>query len=113
MKINGHYRGYTGGFLRVNLANRHVDRDAKYFQYDTLRKFVGGKGLGAYVLYNEVKSGAAPLGPDNKFILLTGPLTGTGVMTASRLTIVAKGPATGYWLDTGAGGFFGKGIEAG
>jgi len=111
MQIKGHYRGYAGGFLRVNLATGQVNLDTKYFQYEILRQFLGGKGLGSYVLYNEVKPGADPLGQDNKIILLTGPLTGTGVMTACRLTMVAKGPATGYWLDTGAGGFFGTELK--
>jgi aldehyde:ferredoxin oxidoreductase len=111
MKINGHYRGYSGGFLRVNLTTRQANLDTKYHQYEILRQFLGGKGLGSYVLYNEVKPGADPLGPGNKFILLTGPLTGTGVMTACRLTLVSKGPATGYWLDTGAGGFFGTELK--
>ena len=111
MEIKGHHRGYAGGFLRINLATRQVVLDMKYLRYEVLRKFVGGKGLGSYVLYNELKAGADPLGPDNKVVLLTGPLTGTGVMTASRITIVAKGPATGYWLDTGAGGFFGTELK--
>jgi len=112
MLINGHARGYVGGFLRVNVTTGHVSVDTQYFQLETLRQFLGGKGLGSYVLYKELKAGADPLGPDNKIILLTGPLTGSRAMTGSRLCFVSKGPATGYWLDTGAGGFFGPELKS-
>lgn len=111
MLINGSYRGYVGGLLRVNLTIRQVNLDTQYFQYDIARQFLGGKGLGSYVLFKELKIGVDPLGPDNKIILLTGPLTGTGAMTGNRLCFVAKGPVTGGWLDTGAGGFFGPGLK--
>lgn len=111
MQINGHYRGYTGGLVRINLATKRIERDTEYFGYETLTKFLGCKGLGSYILYNELKSGVDPLGPNNKFLLLAGPLTGTGAMTASRLTIMSKGPVTGYWLDSGAGGFFGTNLK--
>jgi len=111
MQMNDHHRGYAGGFLRVNLTTRQVNLDTQYYQYQMIRQFLGGKGLGSYVLYKELKPGVDPLGPDNKVILLTGPLTGSGAVTGSRLCIVAKGPATGYWLDTGAGGFFGPALK--
>ena len=111
MQMNDHHRGYAGGFLRVNLTTRQVKLDTQYYQYEMMRQFLGGKGLGSYVLYKELKPGVDPLGPDNKVILLTGPLTGSGAVTGSRLCIVAKGPATGYWLDTGAGGFFGPALK--
>ncbi len=111
MKIRDHYRGYAGGFLRIDFTARRVNSDTQYFEYDTVRQFVGGKGLGSYMLYNELKPGTDPLGPDNKVILLTGPMTGSGAVTGSRLCLVAKSPATGYWLDTGAGGFFGTELK--
>jgi len=111
MQMNDHHRGYAGGFLRVNLTTRQVHLDTQYYQYEIMRQFLGGKGLGSYVLYRELKPGVDPLGPDNKVILLTGPLTGSGAVTGSRLCVVAKGPATGYWLDTGAGGFFGPALK--
>jgi aldehyde:ferredoxin oxidoreductase len=111
MKIRDHYRGYAGGFLRIDVTARWANLDTQYFQYDTVRQFMGGKGLGSYVLYKELKPGVDPLGADNKVILLTGPMTGSGVVTGSRLCLVAKGPATGFWLDTGAGGFFGPHLK--
>lgn len=111
MQINGHYRGYVGGFLRVNLNTKQATLDEKYVQYDVLRQFLGGKGLGSYMLYSELKTDTASLDPGNKMILLTGPLTGSGAVTGCRLTLVSKGPATGLWLDTGAGGFFGPALK--
>ena len=112
MLINGHARGYVGGFLRVNLATGKISVETQYHEFETLRRFLGGKGLGSYLLYKELKPGVDPLGPENKIILLTGPLTGSRAMTGSRLCFVTKGPATGYWLDTGAGGFFGPELKS-
>lgn len=103
--------GYAGAFLRIDLTAKRAGSDTQYSEYDTLRQFVGGKGLGSYVLYTELKPGIDPLGPENKIILLTGPMTGSGAVTGSRLCLVAKGPATGFWLDTGAGGFFGPELK--
>ena len=38
---------------------------------------LGGKGLGAWILYTEQAAGVDPLGPDNHLIFHNGPLTGT------------------------------------
>ena len=111
MQINGYHRGYMGVFLRIDLNTKKIEVDNQYCQYDILRQFLGGKGLGSYILYNELKTGVNPLNLENKIILLTGPLTGTGAVTGSRLCLVSKSPATGYWLDTGAGGFFGSELK--
>lgn len=111
MKINGYHRGYMGVFLRIDLNTKKIELDNQYCQYDILRQFLGGKGLGSYILYNELKPGVNPLNSENKIILLTGPLTGTGAVTGSRLCLVSKGPATGCWLDTGTGGFIGTELK--
>ena len=68
--------GYMGRkLLDVNLSKSKIDS----FEIDEmlLRLYLGGKGLGARLLYDNVKKGIAPLLEDNVFIVATGPITGT------------------------------------
>ncbi len=71
------------------------------------RDFLGGYGIGARILYSRMKPKVDPLGPDNIFGVLTGPLTGTPATTGTRYTAVAKSALTGGWGDANSGGFFG------
>ena len=59
---------YIGKLLRVNLE----DESSKVEEIDPaiLRSFIGGRGLGAYLLYREVGPEADPLGPENKLIFV-------------------------------------------
>jgi aldehyde:ferredoxin oxidoreductase len=70
------------------------------------RKFIGGRGLDAYLLYNYLKSGVDALGPDNVCIISAGLLVGTPASAASRTHICAKSPLTGYLGSSSGGGFF-------
>lgn len=74
---------------------------------ETVKKFVGGRGLGAYLLYDKVPKGAEPLGPDNVILVLTGPATGTSFPSSGRHHIIAKSPLTGTIGDSNSGGLFG------
>ncbi|MHA1978948.1 MAG: aldehyde ferredoxin oxidoreductase family protein, partial [Candidatus Hodarchaeales archaeon] len=73
--------------------------------------FIGGKGLGAYILTREVKQGIDPLGPENKIIITTGPLQGSVVPICGRYCVVTKSPLTGLFLDSHAGGFWGPELK--
>jgi len=74
---------------------------------DVVRAFIGGKGLGAYLLHKLLKPGTDPLSPENLLMFLTGPLTGTGYPTSGRMVVVTKSPLTNLFLDSHAGGWFG------
>lgn len=69
-------------------------------------KFIGGRGLGAYLLYNHLKEGAAPLSPDNVVVVSAGLLGGTLAPASARTQVMAKSPLTGYLGSTNVGGFF-------
>ena len=97
--------GYIGTFLFVNLSDgtlRSESADEAIF-----RKFIGGYGVGARILYDGMPKGVDPLGPDNILGFVTGPITGTDAQISSRFTVVAKSPLTGTWGDANSGGFFG------
>jgi len=76
-----------------------------------LKMFIGGKGLGAKVLIDNLKAGVDPLSPDNILILATGPLTGTPAPTSGRFVVVTKSPLTGIFTDCHVGGYTGPEIK--
>ncbi|MFP4482929.1 MAG: aldehyde ferredoxin oxidoreductase family protein [Thermovirgaceae bacterium] len=70
-------------------------------------RYLGGKGLGVYLLDELGKEGADPLSGDNPLLFVTGPFTGTPFPTSGRFTIVTKSPHTGIFVDSHLGGHFG------
>ena len=70
------------------------------------RRYLGGYGLGARLLFDRIPQGADPLGPDNILGLMPGLLTGTPLF-GIRYQAVAKSPKTGGWGDANCGGDFG------
>jgi aldehyde:ferredoxin oxidoreductase len=97
--------GYMGRILWVNLTTGKIDVEKP--KASLYRDYIGGYGLGARILYDRMKPGADPLGPDNILGLLTGPFTGTPIPSGARYAAVAKSPLTGGWGDANSGGFFG------
>lgn len=68
---------------------------------------LGGKGIGAWLLLHHLPPNVAPCDPENVFLLLGGPLTGTRAPSSSRFAIVTKSPRTGTFLDSYCGGRLG------
>jgi len=89
--------------LRVDLSAGTVESEPVPEPW--LRRYVGGKGLGARYLYEELDPGADPLGPANALLFLLGPLSGL-LPGESRYAAVTKSPLTGGFLDSYAGGQF-------
>ena len=94
--------GYAGTLLRVDLTRGEVRTEAT--PHSVVRRFLGGRGLGAYLLYTEVKKGADPLGPENKLYASTGPLSGTLFPGACKMDFAAKSPLTGGYGSSSMGG---------
>lgn len=97
--------GYMGQILRVDLTNGKVSRES--LKEVDCRMFLGGSGLATKYLFDEVPKGADPLGPKNKLIFMTGPLTGTESPSAGRYCVVTKSPLTGFWGEGNSGGSWG------
>ncbi|MHA1447602.1 MAG: aldehyde ferredoxin oxidoreductase N-terminal domain-containing protein, partial [Candidatus Heimdallarchaeaceae archaeon] len=97
--------GYMYKYLDVDLTSGKIHE--KKLDSKLAEKFIGGKGLGAKILYDELKAGVDPLSPENIILFMTGPLTGTSVVTSGRWCIVTKSPHTGIFLDSQIGGNFG------
>ncbi len=73
---------------------------------DVRKKFLGGRGLDAYLLYNHTKKGCDPLGPENVLLISGGILTATCASATARTHIMAKSPLTGLLGSANMGGFF-------
>ena len=74
---------------------------------DVLTKFVGGAGLGIYLLYKDVEPGISWDDPRNEIIIGVGPLNGTIVGGTGTFSVVTKGPMTNGAVSTQANGFLG------
>jgi aldehyde:ferredoxin oxidoreductase len=97
--------GYMGKLLWVNLSTGEIKTETPADSF--YRKYIGGYGMGARLLYDRMKAGVDPLGPGNILGLITGPLTGSPAIGGSRYQAVAKSPLTGGWGDANSGGHFG------
>ena len=102
--------GYIGRMLFVNLSDGKTRTEE--LSEDLAKDFVGGYGIGARVMYERMKPGVDPLGPDNIFALGTGPLTLAGTVSTCRYTVMGKSPLTGYWGDANSGGNFAIGLRS-
>ena len=71
------------------------------------RLYIGGRGLGARLLWDMVGPEVDPLSPENVLIFTNGPLTATGYQTSNRFSVSTKSPLTGTVLDANSGGFWG------
>lgn len=97
--------GWAGKILDIDLTTRAV----KSYPLDEemAKQFLGGRGLGARLLWDLVGPGVEPLSPENVLIFTNGPLTATGYQTSNRFSVSTKSPLTGTVLDANSGGFWG------
>ena len=100
--------GYAGKILRIDLSSRkvHLEDTAEYGA-----RFLGGKGIDQWILYNEVRPGIWPFDPANRLIFGPGVLTGTIAPMASRYSVDGKNALTGGVGSANAGGNFGPELK--
>ena len=101
--------GPTGKLLRVDLTSGRIAVEA--IRSDWLRDYVGGRGLAARYLYEELDPRVDPLSPANKLIFATGPLTGTPVPCGARYMVVTKGALTNAITTSNSGGHWGPELK--
>jgi aldehyde:ferredoxin oxidoreductase len=97
--------GSYGKLIYIDLTNKKIEY--REISEEQQKKYIGGSGMGARILYDETSSDTDPLGEDNLLIFMTGPLTGTPVPTSGRHEIIAKSPLTGIYGEGDVGGTFG------
>ena len=98
-------QGFAGKFLRVDLT------EGKIWDWvpdeETLRMYLGGTGIGAKILYDEVPPKADWSDPANRMTIASGPLGGTSVGGTGTISIVTKGALTGGSTSVQANGLMG------
>ena len=101
--------GWKGKILWVDLTSKTTrTEDIPSHVYEN---FIGGKGLGAYLLYQSLEPKTEPLGSENILFFMTGPLQGLPAPNVGRWALVTKSPLTGAFLDTHCGGPLGREIK--
>jgi aldehyde:ferredoxin oxidoreductase len=89
--------GFHGRYWRFDLGNGR----GEYIPLPegVLRRYLGGVGLGAWLLHREAPPGVDPLAPEAPLIFSFSPLAGTPLTTSAKLAVVAKSPLTGFISD--------------
>ena len=101
--------GFQGKILRVNLTSGKIV--VEDLNEDWAKKFVGGRGYGTKIMYEEVDPKIDPLSEKNKVIIATGPLGGTLAPSSGRTMVITKGPLTGTIACSNVGGYFGPALK--
>jgi aldehyde:ferredoxin oxidoreductase len=101
--------GYMGKILRVDLSANSVAEET--VDEEILKKYIGGAGLGIKYLYEEVPPGVEWSDPGNRFMVMSGPLSGT-VGGTGTYSVVTKGPMTNGAASCQANGFWGAFIKS-
>ena len=96
---------WTKNVLRVNLTDGTCA--AEPLNMEWAQDYLGQRGLATRYLVEEIDPKCDALGPDNKMIMATGPLTGTMASTGGRYSVITKSPLTGCVACSNSGGFIG------
>ena len=96
--------GYMGKILRVDLSREQISEES--LDSETLRRYIGGTGLGTKYLYEEVAPGVEWSDAENRIMFFAGPFSGTKVSGSGIFSVVSKGPMTNMAGTTQANGYF-------
>ena len=100
---------YNLKMLRVNLSDGTIKTEV--LDEKLAQKFLGGRGLGTKILYDEGVAKVEPLSPENKIIFINGPLTGANVPTGGRYMVVTKSPLNNMIASSNSGGVWGARLK--
>ncbi|MEX0939263.1 MAG: aldehyde ferredoxin oxidoreductase family protein [Pirellulales bacterium] len=90
--------GYHGAYLRVDLSTGEHRRVP--LPEDVLRRYLGGAGLGVYLMLREGAAQQDSLSPDAPLAFVFSPLVGSPLTTSAKFAVVSKSPATGRINDS-------------
>ncbi len=98
-------QGWAGKILDINLTDGSME--TRPLDSEMARLFLGGRGLGARLLWDLVGPEVAPLSPENALIFTTGPITASASQTSNRFNVSTKSPLTDTILHANSGGWWG------
>jgi aldehyde:ferredoxin oxidoreductase len=94
-----------GKYLDVDLTTGTIQNYDIPEDWQT--RFVGGKGIAARLLLEELPASAGALSPENILVFATGPFQGTTIVGGGRHAVLSISPKTGRVADSYSGGYFG------
>src|SRR6516162_3444371 len=89
--------GYHGRYLRIDVS--HGTAEWVPLSDDVLGRFIGGVGLGVWLMHREAPPGLDALAPEAPLVFAFSPLVGTPLTTSAKFAVVAKSPLTGRLND--------------
>jgi len=95
-------KGFFNRLLRIDLT--HPKSKVEPISESILRSYLGGKGLGSYLLLKENPPHIDPFSPQNRLIITLGPLADTPFYGSSRYSVFTKSPQTGIYSESYSGG---------
>ncbi|MCX8117391.1 MAG: aldehyde ferredoxin oxidoreductase family protein [Desulfobacterota bacterium] len=95
-------KGFFHRLLRIDLSKRKTTVEP--LPEAVLRSYLGGKGLGSYLLLQENPPRVDPFSPENRLIFTLGPLADTVFYGSSRFAVFTKSPQTGIYSESYSGG---------
>jgi aldehyde:ferredoxin oxidoreductase len=102
--------GYAGKILNVNLTSHKITEEP--LDMTLARKFLGGMGLAAKILFDEVGPEIDALSPHNLVIFSVGPLAGTAAPSSGRTEVTTKSSLTGTFGSGNAGGYWAAALKS-
>ncbi len=97
--------GWAGKILDIDLTTGRID--TLPLDMEMARLYLGGRGLGARMLWELVGPEVKPFDPENVLIISTGPITASSAQTSNRFNVSTKSPLTGTLLHANSGGWWG------
>jgi len=101
--------GYWQKILRVDLTNKQSNVIG--LEENVLKKFIGGAGLGAWILQKELTGKTNAYDPKNLLIFATGPFQGPAIAGGAKFSIISNSPITGTFADTAGGADWGPNFK--
>ncbi len=98
-------QGWAGTILDINLSEGSIETVP--LDKEMARLYLGGRGLGARLLWDLVGPDVEPLSADNVLIFTTGPITASASQTSNRFNVSTKSPLTNTILHSNSGGWWG------
>jgi aldehyde:ferredoxin oxidoreductase len=95
-------KGFFNRLLRIDLSREKVSDEP--IPQSVLQSYLGGKGLGSYLLLKENPPHIDPFSPKNHLIFTLGPLADTPFYGSSRYAVFTKSPQTGIYSESYSGG---------
>jgi aldehyde:ferredoxin oxidoreductase len=95
--------------LKIDLSNRSYQ--VEEIPDRIINRYIGGRGLGAYLLYSSVPARIDPVGEKNHLVFTAGPSNGTNLSYSSKAAINTKSPLTGIYLYAISSGRIGHQIR--